>query len=247
MNILLLTGIQEELYPFLQEHPFEFLKSPRVYRSRKHENLFAATTGPGLKKRKDVRKLLEALQPEIIINGGLVGALSDGDSLQIGDKLKLGTVIKAENRIVFPGGPGRDTLVTVDAPVFEPLEKIHLNLEYEARVCDMEASRLIELVGGMDDLKDVCRIVFCKVCGDVVDSHEVYKHEDWVRGWHKMGLWARIETALRFPGGPMALKKLLYYKTAGIASLTRELHETLNAVLKSGGRTDKLDSTFLPH
>ena len=50
MRVLVLTGIQEELAPLLAAHPFQFDKQYGAYRSVRYADLFAATTGPGVKK-----------------------------------------------------------------------------------------------------------------------------------------------------------------------------------------------------
>ncbi len=55
MRILLLTGIQEELLPVLQPLQLTF-RQHGAYQSVSYPDLYAATTGPGLKKKSDRRR-----------------------------------------------------------------------------------------------------------------------------------------------------------------------------------------------
>ena len=245
-KILILAGIQEELAQFLKEHPFEFNKEFRAYRSRLYGNLYAATTGPGLSRRKDIRKLILKLEPDLIINAGLVGVLDERDTLKVGDRLRLGSVIDSRNSIIYPGRPGKDVLVTVPTPVFEPLEKINLYLEFKARACDMESARLIGMVGTSEKLMKKTRIILCKVCGDLPDDYSLFKHEHLIRGWRRADLKEKFKMILSFPGGPLSLRRLLFVKKTGLESLTTSLHRLLKQILDSGGRTDNIDSLFIP-
>ena len=70
MRILILTGLQEELLPFLERRAFQFDRARGAYRSLQHPDLLAATTGPGVKKARELRKLLRSFVPHVIVNAG---------------------------------------------------------------------------------------------------------------------------------------------------------------------------------
>jgi len=202
--------------------------------------------GPALKKKAEIRRLLETLQPGIIVNAGLVGGLDEHDNLQVGDRLRLGSVIDADRRLTYPGGPGKDVLVTVDHPVFKPYEKYDLLLDYRARACDMEAAHLIEMAALDLNLAKRLRIVLCKVCGDIPENYHLFKNEHLLRGWQRLSLREKIFLGLSFPGGPLRMKKLMELKFTAIDSLTRSIQGLMNRILDSRGNTDNLDSLFNP-
>jgi hypothetical protein len=193
MIVLLLTGIKEELQPIIEKHPFKYEKDIHVYHSIKYPTFYATTTGPGLQEKKKIKKVLENLLPDVIINAGLVGLLDERDKLQIGDRVKINTVIKYNNMIQFAGGPGRYTLVTVDKPVFDPIEKMDLKYMTNAHVCDMEAARIIELVGSYEIFKKDSFIVFIKVVGDRPDNAYLFEYEYLIRRWEQKKLLRKID------------------------------------------------------
>jgi hypothetical protein len=247
MILLVLTGIKEELSVLLDHHPFEFEKDLRVYRSRKWPGLYAATTGPGVRHPGRVKKMIEELQPDVIINAGLVGILDERDPARPGDRLKLGQIVKAGSETIFPGGPGRDTLVTVDRPVHDMLDKMDLAVRYQARACDMEASKILEIAGSIPAIRNHSFIHFVKVAGDRPEEAALYEHEYMLRDWSFKSSFEKIRIMLQFPGGPSAFFKLRRSKFRSLQGLRNELFTTIHAILKLDGIPRSLGSTFIPH
>lgn len=247
MNILLVTGLFEELRVFLSQHPCDFLPRLRAHRSRLYPNLYATTSGPGLRKRKQLKKVLAEVRPGRIVNAGLVGILRPEDTCVAGDRLAIGGVKIAAGGLVYPGGPGRDLLLSVAAPVFHPAEKLELAIEHGARACDMEAGPLLSLASQIASWRPFdLQIVLCKVAGDLPSDFGLFAHEHRLRGWEGWGPARRLWTMLRFPGGPRQLVRLRGYRRAVLEALTVEIHRTLKPILDSGGSTDNNDSIFHP-
>lgn len=247
MIVLLLTGIKEELSKILEKHTFYFDKEIQCYYSKTYPSLYASTTGPGIKERKKIKKLLENLLPDIIINAGLVGVLDERDNIQIGDLVKIGTVIKKSNSIQFAGGPGRHTLITVDKPTFDPIEKLDLKYEYKANVCDMEAAHLIELVGSYEIFKKESYIVFIKVAGDRPENSYLFEYEHLVRNWKQKHLKEKLEILFQFPGSFLEIKKLLKIKEKALQSLAKHTLESIKKIYEYKGIPHNLGSIFIPH
>ncbi|MCR9143571.1 MAG: hypothetical protein NXI24_15090 [bacterium] len=252
MRILILTGIKEEITPFFSEHPFEFDRGLGAYQSTRYSGLYAATTGPGVKKSREIRRLLEKLVPHVIVNAGLVGLLRESSKARAGDRLRIGSVIDQRTGVVYPGGAGRDALVSVAQPVFEPSEKMDLALDHQAVACDMEAAVLLGIVGQIEEVATGSLVVLCKVVGDRPDSYNLFKYEHLVRGWERKKTWERLWLGVRFPGGPRRLRELLEMKSVALESLGRRL-EALARTLAAANPDDPaqisrtLDSVFIPH
>jgi hypothetical protein len=246
MRILLLTGIQEELLPVLQPLQLTF-RQHGAYQSVSYPDLYAATTGPGLKKKSEIRTLLKEIQPEVIINAGLVGMLVDRQPPcpVPGDLLHLASVVDAESELVYPVNPHGETLVTVKAPVFEPREKWLLARQFNADFCDMEAARIIRLVRQVDEVREESPVLFLKVVGDLPDHYELYRHETLVRGWHRQSFLGKIKTGFKFPGGPANLRRLLKLKEAALAGLTLHVSRSVKALL-GGADPGELGPLFVP-
>ncbi|GIX41295.1 MAG: hypothetical protein KatS3mg129_1028 [Leptospiraceae bacterium] len=247
MILLLLTGIKEELQPILDRHPFKFEKDIRVYHSTKYPTFYAATTGPGLQEKRKVKKILENLLPDVIINAGLVGVLDERNHIQVGDRVKIDTVIKYSNLIQFAGGPGRYTLVTVDKPIFDPVEKLDLKYETNAHVCDMEAAHLIELVGSYEIFKKESYIVFIKIAGDRPENAYLFEYEYLIRKWNQKTLLEKFLTAIRFPAGIKGLYTLLKLKKIALNSLAEHTLDVVNKIYLYNGVPNNVGSIFIPH
>lgn len=245
LKVLVLTGIQEELTGLLSKFQFEFDKSVSCYRSATHRDLYAATTGPGLSRKKQVRKIIEDIFPDFIVNGGLTGILKYGDGLP-GETLRVGCVADARTHTLYPGGRGRDTVVSVAQPVFEPWKKADLAEEFHARACDMEAGPLMNLIGQMEGFKNQVNVVFCKVVGDNPEMYELFLGESELRGWQRLSGWGKMKAVLRFSGGPWKAWKLLKLKHSALENLTDSL-EKVCGILLEGQIPIDMDSLFIPH
>lgn len=202
--------------------------------------------GAGLSRRRELRRILRELQPEVIVSMGLVGLLEEQDPLPVGARLAIGEVVEVERGIVYPGGPGRDRLATVSAPVFEPWQKYELHLNSGARACDMEAARLLHLVG-QSEIAERCWVVFCKTVGDRVQDWPLYRDEVQLRRWQRMSFWERLWIGLRFPGGPLQLRRLLGAKSRALAALGDRTEALLRRLLARGGPGPWTDSLFVAH
>jgi len=248
MKILLLTGVKEELEPVLEHHSFEFIPTFRVYRSTRVPDVFAATTGPGVKKAGEIRKFLKEFVPDVILNAGLVGILNPEDPIQPGELLKLKTVISKEEDLFFPGGPGRDTLITVEKPVFEPWEKYDLYYNHgKARACDMEAAKLLRLVGSIEKVATRSTVIFCKVAGDRPDDYTLYQDEHLLRSWSHRSVLDKVKTISTFPGGYRKMKKLQKAKRSALDSLYHNINLKMAMLMKAGEIPSGMDSVFIPH
>ncbi|MFN3603684.1 MAG: hypothetical protein ACK4UJ_03110 [Leptonema sp. (in: bacteria)] len=247
MIILLLTGIKEELKEILKKHPFVFEKDVQCYHSQKYPTFYAATTGPGLQDKKKIKKILENLLPDIIINAGLVGVLDEREKIYIGDLVKIGTVIKKTNSIQFAGGPGRFTLLTVEKPIFDPIEKLDLKYEFKANVCDMEAAYLIELVGSYEIFRRESYILLIKVVGDRPENSYLFEYEYLIRNWEHKNLKEKFEILRKFPLGIFGLIKILKIKKKALRNLSYYTLNFIDKIYHCGGIPHNLGSTFIPH
>lgn len=247
MRLLVLTGLQEELLPLLELHDFAFDRAAGAYRSKRNSGVYAATTGPGVKKARELRRLLESVVPHVIVNGGLTGLLKEEDAAVAGDRLRLGSVVDRKTGVIYPGGPGSDRIVTVPAPLFEPADKMDLALDWQARACEMEAAHILRIVGQIEEVSSGSVVIFCKVVGDRPDSYHLFQHEHLVRAWHRKQYFERWWAGLRFPGGPRRLKELLAMKEIALGSLGRRLAGLVESVVRAGGVPEKTDSIFIPH
>lgn len=246
VTVLLLTGIKEELQGTLDSHPFVFEKDLRIYRSESYPHLYARTTGPGLQKRAEIEKVLEDLQPNFIVNAGLVGILREKDDLQPGDSLSPGTIIQQSNRLEFPGGPGRDRIISVEKPVHDYLDKLDLYDEFKARACDMEAAKLLTLAGSMPAVKKKTYIVFVKVAGDRPEDSGLYENEHLLWGHDQKPFFQRMKTALSFPGGPLAFRRLRKHKEGAIKGLDAAIRQTIIKIIKNQGVAG-IKGVFIPY
>jgi hypothetical protein len=247
MVILLLTGIKEELSGLLERRPFAFERDLRVYHSTQNSGLYAATTGPGVRHASHLKQLLEALLPDVIVNAGLVGILDERDALQTGDRLKLGEVIRADTETIYPGGPGQHRLVTVERPVHDLLDRMDLVSRYHARACDMEAARIIQLVGSVKSLQNNAFVHFVKVVGDRPEEATLFEYEYMLWDWRRKNAWGKLRTMMRFPGGPAAFFRLRKKKRNALSRLTEEIVRTIRVLEKTGGIPAGMGSVFIPH
>ncbi|MEQ9365859.1 MAG: hypothetical protein RIF32_16570, partial [Leptospirales bacterium] len=192
------------------------------------------------------------LVPHVIVNAGLVGLLRESAKAKAGDRLRIGSVVDVRTGVIYPGGSGRETLVSVPAPVFESSDKMDLALDHQATACDMEAAVLLGLIGQVEEVATGSLVVLCKVVGDRPDSYNLFKFEHLVRGWERKKAWERLWLGLRFPGGPRRLRELLEMKSIALDSLGRRL-EALVRALAAANPDDPaaisraLDSVFIPH
>lgn len=244
MRILLLTGIQEELLPLLEPLQLTF-RQLGAYQSVPYPDLFAATTGPGLRRKSEIRSLLKELQPDLIINAGLAGMLVDEPSPAPGDLIPLASIVDAESELEYPLNRKGHSLVTVKQPVFEPREKWLLAREFRAQFCDMEAAQIIRLVRQVDEVREDSPILFLKVVGDIPDHYDLFKHEALVRSWHRKSAAGKILTGLRFPGGPLRLRRLLRLKDVALKGLTTHVTRSIKSLL-GGADPVELGPLFVP-
>jgi hypothetical protein len=248
MRILLVTGIAEELNLLFDRHTFDYQTDIRAYRSQEHRNLFATTSGPGLSRRRELRKLMEVLQPDLILNAGLVGILNIGDRAKPGELIKLNTIIDASENLIYPGGPGSDTLVTIDAPLFALHRKMELYYEYNhARAYDMEAGKLLRFTGGIESISTKTTVIFCKTVGDLALEADIYKNESLLHGWSRAGIVKKMKIFWSFPGGPLGLRRLRRAKEFALEGLTEQIDQKIIRLIESGNIPHNMDSVFIPH
>ena len=247
LTILILTGIKEELQGLLERHPFEFEKELRIYRSRKYRELYARTTGPGVSKKGEIQKVLEDLAPDVVICAGIAGILDEKDKVQTGQLLRVGEVVRQSNRVEYPGGPGRDRLITVNRPVHDILDKLDLATEFKARACDMEAAILLDMIGALPALARKTYVIMLKIAGDRPEDSSLYEYEHHTWGWDKKSLWQKALTALRFPAGPSACIRLIRHKKTANQALVRQMESLAFEIAKEQGVPPGMKSVFIPH
>ncbi|MCB1326392.1 MAG: hypothetical protein H7A21_17130 [Spirochaetales bacterium] len=247
MRLLLVTGTGEELRALRGLLSLQFDRSRGLYLSLKSASLFALSAGAGLSRRRLLRRALRELKPDIVVNAGLVGLLRLDDPRPVGERLALRSVLESESGLVYPGGPGRDTLVSVGSPVFEPWEKDELALRFKATACEMEAAPLLALLGRTEEVAESVTVIFVKVIGDRPESYDLFRYEHLVRGWYRDSLWERIRTGFLFPGGPLRLRRLLGQKAEGLDGLRRAVGGLLPGILSGRAKTGSIDSVFIPH
>ncbi len=226
-KIVLLTGLKEELELFLARHEHTFDRTSRLYRFGEFPHLWAGSTGPGIKKRGALRRLIQELKPDVVIHAGLTGVLDERDSLVRGEPLLIRRVADPREGKWYGEGGKEETVVTLSAPLFAPDEKSELALRWDARVCDMESAVLYRLLEGIP-----CTLYFCKVAGDLPEDAPLYRHEYLVRGWSRKGIGQKLLLFLRFPGGPWRMLRLLRRKARMMESLTRFMEESLFSLQK---------------
>ncbi|MCB1166666.1 MAG: hypothetical protein KDK37_11755 [Leptospiraceae bacterium] len=247
LTILLLTGIKEELQGLLDRHPFEFEKELRIYRSRKYREFYARTTGPGVTKRAEIQKVLEDLAPDVVICAGIAGILDEKDEIETGDLLRIGEVLRQSNRVSYPGGPGRDKLVTVKRPVHDILDKLDLATEFKARACDMESAIILDMVGSLPALAQKTFVVMVKVAGDRPEDSSLYEYEHLTWGWDKKSWIQKARTALKFPAGPAACLRLINHKKTALRSLYKNMELIAYRLAEEQTVPSGMKSVFIPH
>lgn len=248
MRLLLLTGIQEELLPLIPEFRLGF-HAAGVYQSSSYPDFYATSTGPGLNKGRHIRDLLLELMPDIIVNAGLTDMLLDQSDRpgvpQPGDLLKIASIVDAQNDVIFPLSPHGKTLVTLRPAVLEPSQKAAAAREHRAQFCDTEGARIIQLLRNNDDLREETPIVFCKVVGDLPDHFDLYEHPHLVHAWDQKGFLGRMIVGLKFPGGPLRMRRLLHLKEKALIGLTQHTARTIKTLL-GGADPDSLGSVYAP-
>lgn len=246
MRVLLVTGLKEELAGILRAG-FHWDPDSRLYRSLQQPDLLAGTSGPGLRSRKQLRKAILRCQPDVIVNGGLVGVLPDDSGYNTGDRLALGEVIDAASGLIYPGGRGHERLISVDRPVFQPLEKMNLHLDSRATVCDMEAAPLLQLLGELAAELPELFVVFCKVVGDLPEDYFLFRMEERIRGWSQKTAAEKLGVFLRHPRDTADLLRLFRLKRRALDSLTGKLGAVVRRLFRVGRVDEDMDSVFIPH
>lgn len=247
MKVLILTGVREELESILAVHPFEYMRGHRLYRSEQFPDVFARSTGPGLQKRKEVEEVLELIFPDLVISAGLVGALRDDEPIKSGCRLHVGQVIQASNHVIYPGWKGKHSLLTVDEPIFDPVLKMDLALEYRADACDMEGAKVVELVGQVQNLAEHALVMFVKIVSDTSDLGYAFEHEPLIRDWHTKSFSDKIQIWRRFPGSYFDIRRVLQAKRRALAALGQEVLKELLELNVRGGFKHGRSNLFIPN
>ncbi|MCB1173421.1 MAG: hypothetical protein KDK39_07650 [Leptospiraceae bacterium] len=247
LRILLLTGIKEELVAVERRWHLQFNRHLHLYQSARYAGLYAGTTGPGLQRRREIRQWLNQLQPQIVVNAGLVGLLQAEHQAQVGDRVALNQLIDSRYGTCFPGGPGRNRLASLTKAAFAPHEKMDVALDFKVDVCDMEAAFLAGLLGQFDKLSESISLVLVKVIGDRPEQYLLYQNEALMRDWARLAWWRRIGRAMRFPGGPFLLHRLRTNKLRALQGLARHTDILLEHLIRHQGPGQGIDSIFIPH
>jgi len=199
MKILILTGVAEELRAIMNywetghEQKFTYDRQGRFFVLPYGGHIFfAGSAGAGLPRTGQLLRRLEYAAPDVIVSAGLVGVLRPYSGLEPGQELTIQTVKSAREDTLYPGGPGRFVLISVDEPLFDPGQKHDLARLSGADLCDMEAYRLLKLCG-RSPMALKWRIVLIKIAGDLPEQARLYRHEARLRQRPPGRFWGRIQ------------------------------------------------------
>ena len=246
MKVLLLTGIREELEAVFNRIDFKYIRPDRIYQGINYKNLFASTVGPGFKKRKEIKKIINTIKPTFILNAGLVGILDERDSIVVGDLIDVSTLKNIHSKTVFKTDKHGSIMVTVDYPVFDPIERSELATKFDARLCDMESYYLASYLAENSEhfySRDI-KLLLCKVAGDRPEHFDLFQNEYLIRNWKTMSFAKKLVILMRFPGGVSSALKLLKLKKTALNSLGFHTERTLKEIFNSANKTDILHNTF---
>jgi len=244
MKLLLLTGIQDEIFPLIPEFQLT-LRARGLYQSKRYPEFFVADTGPGLQKHRELRELLKDLLPDLIVNAGLASMLQDNLPVRPGDLIGISSIIHAELQLEFPIRPHGHRIVSISKQAIDQLEKSKLSRDHAAQFCDTEAALLVQLVRKIEELREETALVFCKVVGDTLDHYDLYENDNLVREWEDANFASRMLIGFKFPGGPLKMKRLLDLKQLALANLTRHTTSMVKALL-GGAEPEKFGSFYAP-
>ncbi|MBE7440258.1 MAG: hypothetical protein HS115_17540 [Spirochaetales bacterium] len=249
MKILILTGIAQELRAILQywedrhQEPFTYDKQGRFFILPYAGHVFyAGSAGPGLPRPAHLLRRLEWAAPDVIVSAGLVGVLRPHSAIPVGQELTIRAVQSHNEPTVYPGGPGRFVLLSVDRPIFDPGQKHDLARASGADLCDMEAYRLLKLCG-RSPLALQWRIVLLKIAGDLPEQADLFRYEDRLRTRPGSGIRDRLGSWLV----SVRHYRLLRIKKKGLLGLGRATEQFILSLKDMSDLPPARRSVFLPH
>ena len=136
-----------------------------------------------------------------------------------------------------------------DADIDPPhhLAKMNLRLDTGAVACDMEGSRLLRLLGQMEDRLPEVHVILCKVVGDLPEDYFLFQLEDQIRSWSQRTRWEKLRVFLRYPGNALRLNRLFRVKRRALDSLTGRMGALVRRLYREGRVAQDMDSVFIPH
>ncbi len=178
MRTLILTGIREELEPFLNKESHKFRKDLRLYQLNEYPGVFCQTAGPGVTRKKEIRRWIREIQPECIISAGLVGLLDSENNIKRGSLVPISSIVGSDGHMILKTTTSGLVLTSVNSPIFYPSDRIEVMLNRGADVCDMETENLLSLI---EETTVVKRLALIKILGDRPEDGKLYKNEAELR------------------------------------------------------------------
>lgn len=233
---LIITGIKEELEFFFARNPHTFNREIRCYQLEKYPDVFCMTGGPGIRRKKEVRKVIREIKPDIVISAGLVGLANRRLMTKRGEKVKIAGIVDKSEILFGQTEENGYFLTSVPYPVFSPSEKEDLYEETGADFCDMETLPLIQLLeeSGLKPL--LCTI---KILGDRPEDFDLYRYEKEFREINLRRWQDVLHGMIRFSGGIFRFYMLLYRKQRQYRKLARSMEQSIKEISVSGKPYEK--------
>lgn len=233
--ILLLFGIREEISPFLRMLHCSFDTKIRLYQCQKKSTLiYAMTTGPGLRRKKEIRKAILESNPDLILNAGAVGSLKKGANLRWGTIQPIQSILSTKDGKQFQSSENGFVLLSISEIMNSQSDRADLADQYGATLVDMEAHPICSLVEHLPMEGEKPPLHFVKIIGDRPEDSDLYRDEAMIRDWHHKSIMQKWDVFKQFPGGPIKLFTLLVRKKIVYYRLSNSVKKILQSVEKEG-------------
>lgn len=246
MNILIITGIKEELELFISRNSATFRSELRCFQLPNQPGVFCMTGGPGIRKKKEIRRVLRDVRPQIVVSAGLVGLLNGDLTLKSGSLAQIKGITDGVNSCNVQNSFQGHNLISIDKPIFSPSEKMDFLDETGADFCDMEMFPLYALlVAHAKEANNAVSLCPIKVIGDRPEDFDLYRFEHELRGM-KLATFRQIISASRgFSGGYWRFARLVYKKKRQYYKLTLYLEKFIRNI-QSAENAISLNCFFIP-
>ena len=176
----LIIALYEEAEKIIRQLDFQRIDGVAQYNGfLKGCHVSLHLSGPGVQRRTHIFKWLRQHRFESIINIGYAGALTSG--FEAGEICKVSELNRVGEKKIPLNLKKGFGLVTTDRPVFSYDNKEELFLETNAKLVDMEAYKIAEIIseeeGGLSKLEIV------KIVGDLPGDALYLRNEELFRGF----------------------------------------------------------------
>jgi hypothetical protein len=241
MNILILTGIFEESQAVLKSVPtveFTFDRHTRAYIATLNDDvLYLLSTGPGLRKKKELRRLIRQVNPEKIINCGLAGVLKKNSDYKRGECIYPLLALSSEGNMNFLCNVEltnpevtkyNKKCFSLNHLIYHPEEKMDLFLSRGAELCDMELYPLMEWIQS-EFPELISKVHSLKILSDFPEDFSLYKNEVYLRGWSSKNVIQKLVALIKFPAGPFKAVKLILRKRYLLNKMGPEIEKMIKS------------------